>query len=142
MSSYLPGDTISRRKGLVKHQGVALGDGRVLHNIPGRGEHISTEAEFSLGRKVSVVQRSRAEREHALSSAASWRASRRYSLFTNNCEHTVNRASSGRAKSPQLRGWVAGVGLAGAAIVLTRHPGLAAAGFALGKKWGNRSGKR
>ena len=138
MSSYLPGDTISRRKGLVMHQGVALGDGRVLHNIPGRGEHISSEAEFSRGRKISVLKRSRAEREQALASAASWRASRGYSLFTNNCEHTVNRASTGRAKSPQLRGWVAGVGLAGAAIVLTRHPGLAAAGFALGKRLGKR----
>lgn len=140
MSSYLPGDTVSRRKGLVKHQGVALGDGRVLHNIPGRGEHISSEAEFSLGRKVSVVKRSRAERERALANAANWRTARSYSLFTNNCEHTVNRASMGRAKSPQLRGWVAGVGLAGAALVLTRHPGLAAAGFALGKQWGKKWG--
>lgn len=138
MSSYLPGDTVSRRKGLVKHQGVALGDGRVLHNIPGRGEHISSEAEFSLGRKVSVVKRSRSERERALSSAANWHAPRSYSLFTNNCEHTVNRASTGQARSPQLRGWVAGVGLAGAALVLTRHPGLAAAGFALGKRWGKK----
>lgn len=140
MSSYLPGDTVSRRKGLVKHHGVALGDGRVLHNIPGRGEHISSEAEFSLGRKVSVVKRSRSERERAMSSAANWHAPRSYSLFTNNCEHTVNRASTGQAKSPQLRGWVAGVGLAGAALVLTRHPGLAAAGFALGKRWGKKWG--
>jgi len=135
MSRYLPGDTLTRRKGLVSHHGVALGDGRVLHNMPGLGEHISSEAEFGAGRKVKVRRRSLAERERALAAAERQTAGRGYHLFTNNCEHTVNRASTGQAHSPQLRGWVAGVTLAAAALVITRHPGLTAAGFALGKRW-------
>ena len=32
MSSRVrPGDVVSRRKGLVMHRGISLGDGRVLH---------------------------------------------------------------------------------------------------------------
>ncbi len=151
MSRYLPGDTLSRRKGLVRHTGVALGDGRVLHNLPGRGEHISSEAAFGNGQQVQVQRRSRAQRERALAGARRYDLAhnygysqanpRRYHLLSNNCEHTVHRVSSGRARSPQLRGWLAGLGLAGAALLVTRHPGLAAAGFVAGKTWGERSGR-
>jgi len=137
MSRYLAGDVLSRRKGLVMHRGIALGDGRVLHNTPGRGEHISSEREFANGQRVRVESASYAERQRALAHAAyveQRHSPRAYNLFGNNCEHTVHRANSGDARSPQLRGWVAGVGLAAVALVVTRHPGIAAAGFALGQK--------
>ena len=136
MTRYLAGDILSRRKGLVVHRGVALGDGRVLHNTPGRGEHISSEAEFANGHRVSVTRSSLDDRRRALHHAAHLgvRGGRAYDLLGNNCEHTVSRASSGDARSPQLRGWIAGVGLAAVTLAVTRHPGLAAAGFALGQK--------
>lgn len=137
MSRYLPGDVLSRRKGPVMHRGVALGNGQVLHNTPGRGEHISSLEAFSGGRKVRVQRRTFAEREAALARASQWR-SRPYHLLRNNCEHTVSRARSGRRTSPQLRGWALGLGLAGAALLATRHPGLTAAGFALGQKLARR----
>lgn len=138
MSRYLPGDVLSRRKGPVMHRGIVLEDGRVLHNTPGRGEHISSLREFSNGRKVKVERRSWDQRSEALARASRWRA-RPYHLLRNNCEHTVSRAGTGRSASPQLRGWALGLGLAGAALVATRHPGLTAAGFALGQKWARRS---
>ena len=119
------------------HRGIALGDGRVLHNTPGRGEHISSEHEFANGHRVRVESASYGARQRALAQAArleGGRTGRSYHLFGNNCEHTVNRAASGDARSPQLRGWVAGVGLAAIALAVTRHPGIAAAGFALGQK--------
>lgn len=137
MSRYLAGDVLSRRKGLVMHRGIALGDGRVLHNTPGRGEHISSEREFANGHRVRVQPGSYRARQSALGHATRLErgaAGRPYHLFGNNCEHTVNRATSGAASSPQLRGWVAGVGLAAVALAVTRHPGIAAAGFALGQK--------
>ncbi len=137
MSRYLAGDILSRRKGLVMHRGVALGDGRVLHNTPGRGEHISSEAEFANGQRVKVARASYTERQRSLSHAYRVERSgsrRSYHLLGNNCEHTVHRARSGAARSPQLRGWVAGLGLAAVALAVTRHPGIAAAGFALGQK--------
>ena len=141
MSRYLAGDVLSRRKGLVMHRGIALGDGRVLHNTPVRGEHISTEREFANGQRVRVESATYAERQRALAHAAyveRRHSPRRYHLFGNNCEHTVHRANSGDARSPQLRGWVAGVGLAAVALAVTRHPGIAAAGFALGQKAARR----
>jgi len=137
MARYLAGDVLSRRKGLVMHRGIALGDGRVMHNTPGRGEHISSLSEFANGQRVHARSASYTERRSALRHAAQLERSaarRSYHLFGNNCEHTVSRANSGAAKSPQLRGWVAGVGLAAVALAVTRHPGIAAAGFALGQK--------
>ncbi len=139
MSRYLPGDVLSRRKGLVMHRGIALGDGRVLHNTPGRGEHISSEAEFVSGQSVRVERQPYYRRQRALRSAALFeaqdRTSRRYHLLDNNCEHTVHRHTSGEARSPQLRGWIMGVGCAAVVLAVTRHPGLAAASFALGQKF-------
>ena len=137
MTRYLAGDVVSRRKGLVMHRGIALGDGRVLHNTPGRGEHISSEHEFAAGHRVHVRSGSLEDRRRALAHAEHFERSpsgRRYHLFGNNCEHTVHRATSGEPRSPQLQGWLAGVGLAAVALVVTRHPGVAAAGFALGQK--------
>jgi len=137
MARYLAGDLLSRRKGLVMHRGIALGDGRVLHNTPGRGEHISSETDFANGQRVHVTSATYSERRRALAHAAVLETSgsaRPYHLLGNNCEHTVHRAASGDARSPQLRGWVAGVGLAAVALAVTRHPGIAAAGFALGQK--------
>ena len=137
MARYLAGDVLSRPKGLVTHRGIALGDGRVLHNTPGRGEHISSEQEFASGHRVRVTPGTYDARQRALSHASHFeyaRRGRRYHLLGNNCEHTVSRATSGAARSPQLRGWVAGLGLAAVALAVTRHPGVAVAGFALGQK--------
>lgn len=131
--SYLPGDILSRRKGLVMHRGVALGNGQVLHNTPGRGEHIASVEEFRAGQRLVVEPRSRSDREQALRRAAYYRGGR-YHLLTNNCEHTASRIGDDRARSPQLRGWLLGLGLAGATLAVTRHPGWAAASLALGQR--------
>ncbi|MEQ8858747.1 MAG: hypothetical protein RIC56_08875 [Pseudomonadales bacterium] len=129
MSRLMSGDVVARRKGLVMHKGVLLADGRVLHNTPGRGEHTSTLDEFRRGQRVYRVG-SRASGRYLTDAGVGGRG---YNLFTNNCEHTVSRVTDGRAHSQQLRGWVAGASLAAVAFALTRHPGLGAAGFALGR---------
>ena len=77
-------------------------------------------------------------RRRASAATAGPADSRGYNLLTNNCEHTVSRALHGRAESPQLQSWVAGVGIATLTFALTRHPGLTAAGFLLGRRIGNR----
>ena len=137
MPRYQPGDIVSRRKGLVMHKGIVTRDGRVLHNTPFKGEHVCSEAEFRAGERLRVERLERGDRQRVLIRAESNNA-RRYNLLTNNCEHTVNRAISGRAHSPQLRSWVVGVGVATLAFLLTRHPGVAAAGYALGRGIGKR----
>jgi hypothetical protein len=140
MPRYQPGDIVSRRKGLVMHKGVVTRDGRVLHNTPFRGEHICSEAEFRAGRRLRAERLEQRERHRALHHADNVDdySGAGYNLLTNNCEHTVNRATTGKAHSPQLKSWIAGVGFATLAFALTRHPGVAAAGYALGRGIGKR----
>ncbi len=135
MSRYLPGDVVSRRKGFVMHRGIALGDGRVLHNTPFKGEHISSEEEFSAGQRLYVTRMDRTARQRALLHAQMDAAGRPYHLLANNCEHTVSRAIGGEAESPQLRGWVVGLVAGAALLALTRSPAAAAAGFAAARGW-------
>lgn len=135
-----PGDIVSRRKGFVMHRGVSLGDGRVLHNTPFRGEHICSEEEFRAGRRMYVSSRLHEARAPVIRRAHG-SDRRRYNLLTNNCEHTVSRVTTGSANSPQLRSWLVGTGLAAAAFVLTRHPAATAAAYAVGRKVGARSFK-
>lgn len=137
MARYSPGDVVSRRKGLVMHRGLVLSDGSILHNSPFRGEHAVSEAEFRAGQKLYVA-RTECPRQRRFAAAARPDDSRGYNLLTNNCEHTVNRALHGSPHSPQLKSWVAGIGVATVTFALTRHPGLAAAGYALGRKLASR----
>lgn len=137
MTHWLPGDIVARRKGFLMHQGVVLRDGSVLHNTPLRGEHVSSEAEFRRGKPMRVRRLDEAQRGNTLRYAEQG-ARRGYHLFTNNCEHTVTRAAGGRAESPQLVTWAAGVGTAAVAFALTRHPLVAAAGYALGRRVARR----
>jgi hypothetical protein len=138
MSRYLPGDIVSRRKGFVMHKGIALGDGRVLHNTPFRGEHITTEHEFRNGERLRVVRQDRTRRQRALAHADGLGRGRGYNLLTNNCEHTVHRASTGAARSPQLIGWAAGLAVGAVALAVTRHPVAAVAGFEAARRWVSR----
>lgn len=140
MSRYLPGDIVSRRKGFVIHKGIALGDGRVLHNTPFRGEHITTEQEFRNGHRLHVTPQDRARRQRALAHADALIEGRSYNLLTNNCEHTVHRASTGRSHSPQLLGWAAGLTAAAVTLAVTRHPAAAVAGFEAARRWVSRKG--
>jgi len=135
MSRYLPGDIVSRRKGFVMHRGIALGDGRVLHNTPFKGEHICSEEEFGAGRRLYVTRLDREARQRALRHAESDDLDRPYSLFDNNCEHTVTRAIGAEVESPQLRAWLGGLAAGAALLALTRSPSVAALGFAAARSW-------
>jgi hypothetical protein len=135
MSRYLPGDIVSRRKGFVMHRGIALGDGTVLHNTPFKGEHISSEAEFSAGQRLYVTRLDREARRRALLHGERDAGGRGYSLLANNCEHTVSRAIGAEPDSPQLREWVVGLMAGAALLALTRSPTAAAAGFAAARGW-------
>jgi len=137
VSRYRPGDIVARRKGLVMHKGVVMADGRILHNTPFRGEHISDAAEFRAGKRLHVASSADEGRRRNVHTALPDR-DRGYNLLTNNCEHTVHRATTGRAHSPQLKSWVAGISLGSVAFALTRHPAAAAAGYALGRSIARR----
>lgn len=141
MSQPRPGDIVSRRKGVVMHKGLVLADGRVLHNSPITGETKVSMTEFAAGQRVYVEHQETDIRQGALRRAEASEP-RSYDLLRNNCEHTVHRLTSGRAESPQLQSWLVGLGFAGAAFALTRHPGIAAASLALGKRLMARSRRK
>ncbi len=133
----LPGDVVLRRKGPVMHKGIALGDDRVLHNTPFRGEHVSSMEEFRRGKTVRSRRLGETQRARALYHAqgAAKGGSRRYNLFRNNCEHTVSRATTGTPSSPQLVAVAAGVVAGAAVLVAIRHPVAAAAiGYGLWRR--------
>lgn len=137
VTEVLPGDIVLRRKGPVMHQGISLGDDRVLHNTPLRGEHVSSMEEFGRGRRVRPRRLGETERARALRHAKRATAgdSRRYNLFRNNCEHTVTRATTGRPRSRQLVAVAAGLLVGAAALVAIRHPVVAVGiGYALCRK--------
>ena len=136
---YQPGDIVVRRKGLFMHHGIVLDDGRILHNTPRKGEHLSSEQEFRAGRRMRIIRLEEQAQQRSLG-AATEGAGRPYNLFTNNCEHCVSRAATGQARSPQLQGWMAGLGVAALAFAATRRPAAAVAGYMLGRSLARQLG--
>ncbi len=127
-SSLEAGDLLYRRKGLVQHAGVFLGNGKVLHNQPGRGVVIDAFEHFAENKPVKVVrvtqanvQQLTAKLHDILDRAAG------YHLLAHNCEHLATLLLKGRRYSPQLRsvvlgmisGAIAGSRLRGQAWMLT-----------------------
>ena len=103
-----PGDVVKRPKGVFEHQGIYLGNNRVFHNTPGKGEHVASFEEFADGHEVSLKFAPAGNRGEVL--ARVYQAienPRGYDPVLNNCEHTVNRMLEGNPRSRQL----AGVGL-------------------------------
>ena len=45
---------------------------------------------------------------------------------------------TGAGNSPQLKAWIAGIGVGAVAFALTRHPAVAAAGYAIGRRLGRK----
>ncbi len=137
MTEVLPGDIVLRRKGPVMHQGIALDDGRVLHNTPRRGEHVSSLEDFRRGKTLRALRLDESQRARALRHAheAAEGKAHRYHLFRNNCEHTVTRATTGKPRSPQLLAVAAGLVVGAAVLVAIRHPVAAVGiGYALCRK--------
>lgn len=93
-----------------RHHGLYVGDGRVLHyaglhRVWRRGpvEEV-TLAQFERGRGLAVARAggARFDAEAAIERARSRLGERRYRLWSNNCEHFVNWALDGEARSAQV----------------------------------------
>ena len=100
------GDVLTRPKclGIIEHCGVLVGHDTVLHNTPGKGEHLATVREFSGGAPVKV-------RRTGANPSGVWArcqkilsAPKAYDPLERNCEHTTNEVAHGEAKSPQIVG--------------------------------------
>ena len=89
--------------GVVRHVGIATGYGNVIHASSRYGQVLETsQKQFSRGKEIRVVPyRSRLSGTEIVVRARS-KIGQRYGVLTRNCEHFVNWAVSGRARSRQL----------------------------------------
>lgn len=75
----------------------------MYHNAPGRGEHVSSVADFANGTPVTVVH-ANADASTVVARVRTRLAKPRpYDVVNNNCEHAANAVVTGRAFSPQLQ---------------------------------------
>ena len=97
------GDKLVRKKLLADHTAIYLGDGKVLHNAPDKGEHLSSFEEFAQGKDVKYYSPDESKRSYILGNAYKiLNNPGSYNFFTNNCEHTVTKVTKGKAYSEQL----------------------------------------
>jgi hypothetical protein len=101
---------VSRPKigALIRHHGIRLPSGMVAHCSPIRGEHISTEREFSAGQVVSSMEIPQPLHSSVIRNInVAMLSPRPYHLTQNNCETFVNRMTSHSVGSPTVAGLVA-----------------------------------
>lgn len=102
-NSLSPGDIIYRNKAYAyNHYGIYVGNNQVFHNTPLKGEHFSTLGEFLNGEKLEIKPSTYQERLKRLENIKAKPVLQDYSLFTNNCEHTVTSLSGVFPYSKQL----------------------------------------
>ncbi|MBO2678712.1 C40 family peptidase [Shewanella algae] len=105
------GDILYRRKNLVEHAGAYLGDDQVIHNSPDGNVMVCSVEHFAEGKEVKVISsglstlQARQFQERAKRKLSE---SKRYNLFSFNCEQLVYEIISGVASSPQVKGAVLG----------------------------------
>lgn len=96
------GDILYRRKSMVMHVGIYLGQDRILHNTPKGGEHQVSFLDFAQDKPV-FAQFSGISPEQLLLRAQNILAQpSHYNLLKNNCEHTTNQVLGEAAFSKQL----------------------------------------
>jgi hypothetical protein len=106
------GDMIRIDRPGYKHVGVYVGaqwppQWDVVHNQKGGGVNLTSLAEFSDGCPVFIHQKAQGnhhQRQQIVQRALQLIGTK-YDLLKFNCEHAANLAQSGRAESPQLRGF-------------------------------------
>ncbi|MFT5163710.1 MAG: cell wall-associated NlpC family hydrolase [Alteromonadaceae bacterium] len=96
------GDLLFRRKGMVMHVGIYLGNTLILHNTPKAGEHQVDFITFANGKEVYAKSSGLHPDEVLRKARQVLDEPANYRLFRHNCEHTANRVLDGQAISHQL----------------------------------------
>lgn len=98
-----PGDIIYRKKAYAyNHYGIYVGNNKVFHNTPLKGEHFTTLGEFLNGEKLEIQPSTYQEKLKRLENVRAKRNFEGYNLFTHNCEHTITSVSGVFPFSKQL----------------------------------------
>ncbi len=89
--------------GVICHVGIATGYGTVIHASRRYGQVLETsQTQFSQGKTIRTVPHRSGLSGSAIVARARGKIGQRYGVLTRNCEHFVNWAISGKARSRQL----------------------------------------
>jgi Lecithin retinol acyltransferase len=122
---YVPGSMVKARSPwpLPDHLGIVgwpLEDGTmtVIDNAEG-GVQVRTTGQFGGEREIEFLWTPMtADQQNVALSRAYSQLGHAFDLFRANCEHFVYWVVTGEVKSPQLRGYLAAVGILGLGVVL------------------------
>lgn len=96
------GDQLFRRKGIVMHVGIYIGNQLILHNTPIKGEHAVDFNSFANGKTVYARSTPIASTQVITSAQKILEKPESYQLFKRNCEHTANQVINHLPYSAQL----------------------------------------
>lgn len=89
--------------GVIRHVGIATGYGTVIHASRRYGQVLETsEKQFSRGKPIRMISHKSSLSGSEIVSRARRKIGQRYGVLTRNCEHFVQWAVSGQARSRQL----------------------------------------
>lgn len=124
MIPLIPGNIVTRAKGVVTHFGVVIDADRVLDIVPNGPPRIVGVAQFAQGQPMTQVTVADGERAGILSRAyATADAPTRYDLIGFNCEHVKNYVLTGKPYSETVQAAAVAclaIGLLGLALRATR----------------------
>jgi hypothetical protein len=104
MTHFPPGTVVAISLGVAEHVGVATEKDTVISNSRRRGRVLEeTYEEFSGGRPVYAKGYPGDLPPEKVLRRARGIMGERWNLFTNNCEHVVNKAHGLSPRSPQVR---------------------------------------
>jgi len=131
-SDLLPGDHISvkRKSRFYTHHGIYIGDRKVIHTTGSLREKVDPEVrETDLSRflKGGILKRpvyeKRLPASETIRIAKEQLSNKNFSMIWNNCEHFATYCATGKKKSRQTKGVLAGLSIVAAGLglfVLTR----------------------
>lgn len=97
------GDQLFRRKGMVMHVGIYIGNQLILHNTPNKGEHSVDFDTFANGKTVYARPTNMLPCQVAARAQQLLASPAKYQLFKRNCEHTASAITKDLPQSAQLQ---------------------------------------
>ena len=105
VSELTIGDQLFRRKGMVMHVGIYIGNQLILHNTPSTAIDLDTPVDFDTfanGKTVYARPSKMLPYQVVAKAQALLATPAKYRLFSRNCEHTANAIVKGLPQSAQL----------------------------------------
>lgn len=121
MTQFVLGDVLERDKGVIKHVGIYMGGGVVLHASPDHGVAVTSLADFAKGQSVRLNRRTHLSPYILyLRARAAIARQERYDVVTNNCLDLTNEIVTGKRENAVLTVLLFALAIGGIAYALSR----------------------